>query len=210
MARRRVEPDSEVKGRLVEAAARIFADHGYAGARVRDIVEAASVNLAAVNYYFGGKEGLYLATLTELASQRRALWPAAAGPQPAEAMLYEHVLMLVRRVLAVERGSTLGRILAHESLRPTSHFREAVEQVIQPEYERLRGIVARIVATTDEAELTAVALSVMGQCFYYLFARDIIDVLQPGHARPERAEAIARHITDFSLAAMKAAPRAPR
>jgi len=61
----------EASRRLLEAASEEFARHGYAGARIRHIVDAARVNLAAVNYYFGGKEGLYLAVLEEAYSSIR-------------------------------------------------------------------------------------------------------------------------------------------
>lgn len=42
----------------MEAAERLFADHGFAGTSVRDIAVAASVNLAMISYYFGSKEKL--------------------------------------------------------------------------------------------------------------------------------------------------------
>ncbi|WP_028921935.1 TetR/AcrR family transcriptional regulator [Pseudonocardia acaciae] len=45
---------------LVDAAVEEFAAKGYEGARVRDIADRAGVNKQLVNYYFGGKEGLYL------------------------------------------------------------------------------------------------------------------------------------------------------
>jgi AcrR family transcriptional regulator len=45
--------------RLVEAAGRLFAQHGYDGVSVRDIVRAARANLAAVAYHFDGKAGLF-------------------------------------------------------------------------------------------------------------------------------------------------------
>jgi TetR/AcrR family transcriptional regulator len=45
---------------LVEAAVEEFAAKGFEGARVRDIADRAGVNKQLVNYYFGGKEGLYL------------------------------------------------------------------------------------------------------------------------------------------------------
>ena len=78
----RLGSDSDIPRRLIEAASEVFAQHGYAGTRVREIVRAADVNLASVNYYFGGKEGLYAATLKELAAERIAQQPAAA-PKPA-------------------------------------------------------------------------------------------------------------------------------
>jgi AcrR family transcriptional regulator len=42
----------------MEAAEKLFADKGFAGTSVRDIAEAASVNLAMISYYFGSKEKL--------------------------------------------------------------------------------------------------------------------------------------------------------
>lgn len=42
----------------MEAAEKLFADKGFSGTSVRDIAEAADVNLAMISYYFGSKEKL--------------------------------------------------------------------------------------------------------------------------------------------------------
>ncbi|CAM4138731.1 TetR/AcrR family transcriptional regulator [Kibdelosporangium persicum] len=44
---------------LLAAAYDEFAEKGYAGARVHEIAARANVNKQLINYYFGGKEGLY-------------------------------------------------------------------------------------------------------------------------------------------------------
>jgi TetR/AcrR family transcriptional regulator len=44
---------------LLAAAFDEFAEKGYAGARVHEIAARAGVNKQLINYYFGGKEGLY-------------------------------------------------------------------------------------------------------------------------------------------------------
>ncbi|WP_243717128.1 TetR/AcrR family transcriptional regulator [Actinomadura darangshiensis] len=44
---------------LLDAALQEFSAKGYAGARVQDIADRAGVNKQLINYYFGGKEGLY-------------------------------------------------------------------------------------------------------------------------------------------------------
>jgi TetR/AcrR family transcriptional regulator len=49
--------DPEVKIRA--AARRVFFEQGYEGAKIRQIAEAAGVNLAMVNYYFRSKEELF-------------------------------------------------------------------------------------------------------------------------------------------------------
>jgi AcrR family transcriptional regulator len=50
---------------LLEAADALFDERGYDGATVRDIGERAGVDPALIARYFGGKEGLYLATLQQ-------------------------------------------------------------------------------------------------------------------------------------------------
>lgn len=47
--------------RLLDAALHEFAANGYAGARVQDIADRAGLNKQLINYYFGGKEGLFKA-----------------------------------------------------------------------------------------------------------------------------------------------------
>jgi len=49
----------DARERLLDAAERLFAEHGFRAASVREITVAAGCNLAAVNYHFGGKLNLY-------------------------------------------------------------------------------------------------------------------------------------------------------
>lgn len=52
--------------RVLEAATQIFAEVGYAGARVDEIAKAAGMNKTAIYYHIGGKEKLYAAVLQNL------------------------------------------------------------------------------------------------------------------------------------------------
>ena len=66
------------KEALVQAATRLFAERGYAGASVRDICEEAGASANAVTYHFGSKEELYRVVLncfadTQLAVAQRTL-----------------------------------------------------------------------------------------------------------------------------------------
>jgi TetR/AcrR family transcriptional regulator len=51
--------EGEVRNRIISEAARIFADLGYTGASIQDIVDAAGTTKPMVYYYFQSKEGLY-------------------------------------------------------------------------------------------------------------------------------------------------------
>jgi AcrR family transcriptional regulator len=55
--------DKSTKARILDAAERAFADAGFEGASMRQIVHDAKVNLATVYYHFESKEGLMVAVL---------------------------------------------------------------------------------------------------------------------------------------------------
>lgn len=58
------------KEKLLHAARQLFWTRGYSNVSVRDITGAAGVDAALVSRYFGGKEGLFDATLTEVPAWR--------------------------------------------------------------------------------------------------------------------------------------------
>lgn len=49
---------NEKQIKILEAAEKLFSDNGFNGTSVRDIAEAADVNLAMISYYFGSKDKL--------------------------------------------------------------------------------------------------------------------------------------------------------
>jgi len=51
------------KQKILHAAHKLFADHGFDGASIREIATAADVNVASINYYFNSKENLFLQSL---------------------------------------------------------------------------------------------------------------------------------------------------
>ena len=59
--------------RLLETATVLFAEKGYAGASVREIVEKAGVSRPVLYYYFKSKEGLFYAILKWAAAVQREI-----------------------------------------------------------------------------------------------------------------------------------------
>ena len=49
----------KTREQILSAAEVLFAEKGFSYTSIRDITEKADCNLAAVNYYFHGKENLY-------------------------------------------------------------------------------------------------------------------------------------------------------
>jgi AcrR family transcriptional regulator len=56
---------AEARHRLLHTALRLFAQKGFAKTSTREIAREAEVNISAISYYFGDKEGLYAATFSE-------------------------------------------------------------------------------------------------------------------------------------------------
>src|SRR5271169_4532433 len=70
----------EARQRLVQSAIEVFGAYGFDGASTRILAEKAGVNLAAIPYYFGGKEGLYRATAEYIVeASNRELAPVLAA-----------------------------------------------------------------------------------------------------------------------------------
>lgn len=112
MRRRRSEgtPASE---RLLAAARRLFAQRGFFGVSVRDIVQAAAVTQPALYYHFGSKEGLH-ATVCRCAAAdyRAALSRAAGGPG---SVMERIVRVCEAHVLAVDESILLDAAFMPDS-----------------------------------------------------------------------------------------------
>jgi len=67
----RARPGAQQRGadtrlRILQTALRVFATEGYEGASTRTLAQRANVNLPALQYYFGNKEGLYRAVIDHI------------------------------------------------------------------------------------------------------------------------------------------------
>src|SRR5205807_362081 len=148
----------------------VFSDVGYRAATVREIVSrSGGANLAAVNYHFGDKEGLYAAVLQHYAKESLHKHPPLGGLGPdasPEEQLRAFVSSFLLRVS--DPGSVHGKMMAREMVEPTAALDRIVEQMIRPLYGRLCAIVK--ILAGPEAGMTAVeraAKSVVGQCLFY-------------------------------------------
>jgi AcrR family transcriptional regulator len=88
-------PSDLTRTSILDAAERLYADRGFADVTLRDIVAAAGVNLAAVNYHFGSKDELIaelfvtrsLATNRERLNQLKAAEAAGGGRAEIDSIL---------------------------------------------------------------------------------------------------------------------------
>ena len=117
----------DTRTKILRAAARLFAQKGFSGTSVRDIVSAAGENVAAIHYHFGSKQKLYRATLEYLLdSFRQGLWGEHGTfltPLQLQSLSYQQALERLHFVLdrLIEQGLhrkhlPLERIFTHVEL----------------------------------------------------------------------------------------------
>jgi AcrR family transcriptional regulator len=212
-----VKADAETRARLLATAERFFGERGFKVVTVREICKAARANVAAVNYYFGDKLGLYREVLGRAIDAMRETSEAArrAGEgQPPEEQLRRFIGVFLERVLAPDRAS-IHRIVTREMSEPTPALDVLVEQGVRPRVEYLSGVIAGILGCDpkDRRVLRCVA-SVQAQAISYFpnpIAARLGFSFEP---TPENIEEAARHIATFSLAGVRAvggsSPTAPR
>jgi AcrR family transcriptional regulator len=203
--------DSETHDRLLKAAERLFADRGFKKVTVRDICRAARANVAAVNYHFGDKLGLYRVVMQSAIDGMRGTNDAArqAGEgQPPEEQLRRYIAIFVHRVLT-PGNDAIHKLINREMNDPTPALDALVEEGVRPRVEYLSGLIAAIIGCdpTEQRVLRCVA-SVQAQTLSYLpnpIAARLGFVNKPTAAN---LRDIADHIADFSLAGIQAVGRA--
>ncbi len=118
--------ENSTRQRILDAAARLFADSGFRGASVRDICNLAGANPGAVSYHFGGKRQLYRAVLRRAADRLAAVGELLDDVEPVTEPEFELVaIRVLHRVVEDETAARLllrdladGGTIAVESLTP--------------------------------------------------------------------------------------------
>lgn len=206
----RASGDHETRERLLEVAKRLFAERGFRHVTVREICRDAHANVAAVNYHFGDKLGLYREIVQSAIERMRATNDAAReageGRPPAE-QLRRYITTVNRRLLAAH-DAMLQRVIAREMYDPTPALDELVEQGLRPRIDQLSALVARVLeCDLADPRVARCAASIQAQTIAYL-PNAVADRIGP-HAKLTggRIEEIAAHIAEFSLAGLDAIRR---
>src|SRR5215218_2091287 len=94
---------ADTRQRLVGSAAKLFADRGFENVTVREICKASNANVAAINYHFGDKAGLYHAVVTlaiTIMQETNAQSQRAGHGQSPEEQIRGFVRVFVGRLVA--------------------------------------------------------------------------------------------------------------
>lgn len=173
------------KSALINASAEVFGANGLEGATTRDIAQRAGQNISAIAYYFGNKEGLYLAVADHIAGVMNAHF----GPLLLEITEFLEEPTLYKdskcieyfgRLLTTAAASNkdlvgVTAIIVREQMHPTDAFDVLYERALLPLQKvgaRLMDAYSGPVEDPGESEETIVRFhAVLGQILVFRMTR---------------------------------------
>lgn len=187
--------DKDCRENIIASAIPLFAAKGLNGVSVRELASASGVNLSMISYYFGGKEGLYAAILTE---QFAILGKLEEIEQMDIDTLQKFELYVRATVSRYRKSPYLLRFYTSELTNPTACFetivKPAIKKVVQMLLDTLTdGLTHEKFREGLDPADTVLALAGMIN-FYFLLEPATAELID--HA-PERDEKLIRHIMDI-------------
>ncbi len=179
---------NDVKNRLLDAAEKLFCERGFERTSVRELTTEAECNLAAVNYYFGGKEKLYAEMFRrqfEMMIQRNLeiIDGIMNAPEPTlDKLVRAIVAQAIYRVVRNEANSRVLRMLVREVLNkqidPDYVVKDMKERLFNHLGEALKQLVPGL--PDDKEQMTLVACSFDGVILHPFLFMEMYMKMLPG------------------------------
>jgi AcrR family transcriptional regulator len=166
------EDGEQTRQQLLEVAGRVFADRGYMNATSKEICELANANIAAVNYHFGGKDGLYAAVLEEAHARLLSIdivteiaQSKASGPDKLRMLLRKIIGEVAKR----DTGAWAMRVLSREFMAPTSLVDGMFRNQVIPKSKLVTGMIGDILGVpATHPAVSRSLVNIMGPCLMLL------------------------------------------
>lgn len=202
--------DLETRERVLEAAEGLFIDRGYNHVTVRDICRAAGANVAAVNYYFRDKLGLYQEVLMKvIACMHEAAKSAHEGKTgvSAEEKFSHYVRTFMGHALSDGHVCRVGRLMAREMADPSPAFDLIIEKAIRPNSARVAALVSELTGLPVTDPRVGICVGCV-QTQITGFTGPVAARMVPGgRFTGEIIDFVANQVVEFSLAGMRAIAR---
>lgn len=205
---------SHTRERLLDVAERLFAARGFAATSVRRLTREAACNLAAVNYHFGGKLGLYREVFRRRLEAVRdlrlaAIQKAAAiqpGPGALEEILHVFATSFIEPLVGESHGRTLTELMGREMLDPHLPPEMFRSEIAGPVQRALMEALRRTTPGLGAQDATLCVQSITGQ-LVQTAQRVRRHAAAPAASPP--LTAVVDHIVRFSAAGVRACVEEP-
>lgn len=216
---------SGVQERLLEAGMDIFGKHGYDAATTRMIARQAGANIAAIPYYFNGKEGLYKAVVshivdliaaqleeTRLEIAKRSFTGPEAREEAIE-LLEKLITRFIRFMVGSPEAPRISRIILREQMYPTAAYNIIFSGFMGNILKASARLIMVITGDRSERLAKLRSMAIVGQVMAFRVAREtVVRALDfEGYSDSETVEihrVIMEH-TRFITAGLGKAPSQP-
>jgi TetR/AcrR family transcriptional regulator, regulator of cefoperazone and chloramphenicol sensitivity len=175
----------ETREKIILAALDIFGARGFDGASTRMVAKKAGVNLPALQYYFNGKQGVYLACADYIAGRvEQRLGPVvdriareiAEGNPPRErllAALLEFLDVFADLFVGDREFDRWILFLCREQAQPTKACDIIFERVMRRVARTCTALVARLLAIPESDPRAVIrTFAIIGQIMFFRLARE--------------------------------------
>jgi AcrR family transcriptional regulator len=201
-----------VQERLLDAAEELFCERGFQGTTIRDLASRAGCNLASVNYYFGGKDKLYLEVWqrhllllrqTRLAGIDKVMSDGDGTPR-LEDLLRSFAYAFIGPLMDESRGPRLIRLMVREMLDQQLPPDMFVKEIVLPTFGAMRQALLRICPQLNDSQTELVVYSVVAQLVHLVRVKTMFSRTENDQfPKLDMAQAV-DHIVRFSAAGIRA------
>jgi TetR/AcrR family transcriptional regulator, regulator of cefoperazone and chloramphenicol sensitivity len=194
--------------RLLLEAARIFSEKGYAKASTREICAAAGLNVAAIHYHFGGKDGLYRAVLQgpihAISTQLEGFDDAGLSlPQALTRMLGAFAGLAADDSTTSAAVDPQGlRLHLRELVEPSPVYAATVAQHFVPHQQAMARLLARHIGLAGpDDDVHRLVFALVAMAHDYCMSREFMKILAPGLLdRPDALRLALARLVDWGVA----------
>ncbi len=193
----------DARQRLLLAALRLFAEQGFAKTSTREIAAAAQVNVGAISYYFGDKQGLYRAVFTEPMGSAKDDIPLFSDPgMTLKAALQGLFLGYAMPLKQGEAVQLCTRLHMREMVEPTGLWAEEIDGGVRPYQDALLVVLCRHLQVPEpDDDLHRLAFCIVSQGVFLFIGRDVIQAIRPHlTATPQAIDDWTARMVDNALA----------
>ena len=203
----------ETRSQLLEAGLKLFSIYGFESVSTRQLTKESSTNIAAINYHFGGKEGLYQAVLKQVAEDtepyfgpgldkvHESISAAADDRQKLVPVITGLMTNLFRVFLQDDFMRWRAPLVMREYANPSENFEILFKGRIEPLHRTVTAIAAAALQKPAEDEECVIrAHAILGQIVVFGIARVVLwKRLEWDGYTPERVAKIADIATQSVL-----------
>src|SRR5579864_479082 len=206
------DESSDTRTRLLRLGERMFAEQGYDGVSLRQLTAAARVNLAAVNYHFGSKEGLPTAIfenrcrpMNELRLRRLATCEADKNKPPLlEQLIAAYIEPALSSTTDAAGGATFTRLRAMLAVEHNELARKLIAKYFDATSSRFVAALAAALPHLTRAEVFWRFHFLLGALYYTMVNPSRIAHLSQGLCDATNVGAVLSEMVPFVAAGFRA------